>query len=103
MNEVIDNKNHYLRLLKENDLNNEYGLVIRMFSKLPFLHYNFKAELAPEPIMKIVKNTLTSELEVFHNILYNEDLSIDEIYDIVKEVKLNDDDLEKEFQKKLKE
>ncbi|MFR4987030.1 MAG: ABC-three component system middle component 1 [Lachnospirales bacterium] len=103
LNEAIDNKEHYFRLLKENTLNNQYGLLIRMFSKLPFLQYNFKTELAPEPIIQIIKNNLPSELNVFQNIIFENKLSINEIYNIMEENKLTDDELEKEFQNKLKE
>ncbi len=102
LNDMVDNKDDYFNLLEQNNLDNNYGLVVRMFSKLPFLQYDFNAESAPEPIMKTIESNLSHEVKPFHELLFEDELSIDKIYNIVDEVTLTSDELEKLLVKELK-
>jgi hypothetical protein len=73
-----------------------------MFSKLPFLQYKFKTELAPEPIEKQVERNLTDKQIKYHWILNNNDTNIEEILLLEDDLKIDEDDLENEIYKILK-
>jgi len=100
--QIVDNEDNYFTLLEGKDLESTYGLVIRMFSKLPFLQYKFKAELAPEPIEKRVEGNLKAELIKYHNILKDNTLNIENILSLENDFKVENDELDKEIIKLLK-
>lgn len=83
-------------------LDSTYGLVIRMFSKLPFLQYKFKTELAPEPIEKQVEGKLSDELKEYHKCLNKHELTIEDILSLEDDFTLEEEILDKELQKMLK-
>ncbi|WP_425803340.1 ABC-three component system middle component 1 [Desulfitobacterium sp. Sab5] len=100
--QIVDNEDSYFTLVEGKDLESTYGLVIRMFSKLPFLQYKFKTELAPEPIEKRVEGNLKAELIKYHNILKDNTLNIENILSLEDDLKVKNDELEKEIIKLLK-
>lgn len=100
--QIVDNEDSYFKLVEGKDLESTYGLVIRMFSKLPFLQYKFKTELAPEPIEKRVEGNLKAELIKYHNFLKDKKLSIENILSLEDDYKLEDEELDKEITKLLK-
>lgn len=100
--QIVDNEENYLRLVNSKDLNSTYGLAIRMFSKLPFLQYKFKTELAPEPIEKQFERIISSDLMKYHEILNNSKLNIDEILSLEDGFSLDEEELGKELQELLK-
>lgn len=100
--QIVDNEDSYIKLVEGKDLESTYGLVIRMFSKLPFLQYKFKTELAPEPIEKRVEGNLKEELINYHRILDDNTLNIEAILMLENDFKVEDDELDKEIQKLLK-
>jgi len=100
--QIVDNEDSYFELVEGKELDSTYGLVIRMFSKLPFLQYKFKTELAPEPIEKQVERNLKEELINYHRILNSNETSIEEILLLEDDFVINDDDLDKEIKKILK-
>jgi hypothetical protein len=101
--QIVDNEDSYFKLVEGKELDSTYGLVIRMFSKFPFLQYKFKTELAPEPIEKQVERNIKEELINYHDILNNNDISIEEILLLEDDYAINNDDLDKEIKKMLKE
>jgi hypothetical protein len=100
--QIVDNEDSYFKLVEGKELDSTYGLVIRMFSKLPFLQYKFKAELAPEPIEKQVERNLIDKQIKYHWILNNNETNIEEILLLEDDLKIDEDDLEKEIKKMLK-
>lgn len=100
--QIADNEDNYFKLLENKDLESTYGLVIRMFSKLPFLQYKFKTELAPEPIEKRVEDNLKAELTKYHSILKDNTLNIENILSLEDDFKVENDELDKEIIKLLK-
>ena len=65
----MDNEDNYFELVEGKDLNSTYGLVVRMFSKIPFLQYKFKTELAPDPIEIQIERNLNKDLISYHSFL----------------------------------
>ncbi|AFL99881.1 hypothetical protein Desde_1462 [Desulfitobacterium dehalogenans ATCC 51507] len=100
--QIADDEDNYFKLVEGKDLDSTYGLVIRMFSKLPFLQYKFKTELAPEPIEKQVERGLIDKQIKYHKILNNVESNIEEILLLEDDLKVDEDDLEKEIKKLLK-
>lgn len=99
--QIADNEDSYFKLVEGKKLDSTYGLVIRMFSKLPFLQYKFKTELAPEPIEKQVERHLKEELINYHKVLNNNDANIEEILLLEDGLVINEDELDKEIEKRL--
>ena len=100
--QIVDNEDSYFKLVEGKDLESTYGLIIRMFSKLPFLQYKFKTELAPEPIEKRVEGNLKAELIKYHNILKDNKLTIENILSLEDDFKVENDELDNEIIKLLK-
>jgi hypothetical protein len=100
--QIVDSEDGYFKLVGGKDLESAYGLAIRMFSKLPFLQYKFKTEMAPEPIEKRVEGNLKAELIKHHNILKDNKLTIENILELEGDFKLENDELDKEIKKLLK-
>lgn len=100
--QIVDNEDNYFTLVEGKDLESTYGLVIRMFSKLPFLQYKFKTELAPEPIEKRVESNLKADLIKYHNILKDNNLNLEYILSLEEDFKVENDEIDKEITKLLK-
>lgn len=100
--QIVDNPDDYIKLVSSKSLDSTYGLVIRMFSKLPFLQYKFKTELAPEPIEKQVEGKLSDELKEYHKCLNKHELTIEDILSLEDDFTLEEEILDKELQKMLK-
>lgn len=100
--QIVDNEDSYFELVEGKDLESTYGLVIRMFSKLPFMQYKFKTELAPEPIEKQVERTLKDEIINYHRFLNKNETNIEEILLLEDDLVIDEEDLDKEIKKMLK-
>ena len=77
--QIVDNEDNYFELVEGKDLNSTYGLVVRMFSKIPFLQYKFKTELAPDPIEIQIERNLNKDLISYHSFLDNNEYNIEDI------------------------
>ncbi|WP_317368650.1 ABC-three component system middle component 1 [uncultured Tyzzerella sp.] len=53
---IAKDKKEYMKLCKNNQLNTLYSFVIRIFSKIPFLKYEFEESCNIKPLEEIVKN-----------------------------------------------
>lgn len=102
--QIADNEDDYFKLVEEKASDGTYGLVIRMFSKLPFLQYKFKTELTPEPIEKQVERKLQSESNIkYHQLLNKEDINVHDILLLEDNLAIDKDEIEKTISKMLKE
>lgn len=82
-----DEKNYYSLMNGKND-NSVYELVIRLFSKVPFLQYQFKAQSEEYSLEKIVDELLEDELRKFEKIIEQKeifDISIEELLSLEQE------------------
>jgi hypothetical protein len=99
---IVDTEENYFRLVEGKDLESTYGLVVRMFSKLPFLQYKFKAELAPEPIEKQVERNLKEEQINYHQFLNNDEINIEQILLLEDGLVIDEDEIDKEIKKRMR-
>mgnify|MGYP000562073429 FL=1 len=83
-------------MAEHKSINSVYELVIRLFSKIPFLQYNFKAEQKPMSIEKRIENSLDKVLLKYHNSVVNENKDLEAM--ILKEdSELTDAELERKI------
>jgi len=94
--------------LKEKNVNNDvrqndsslFSLVIRLFSKIPFLQYNFVAQQKPMAVEKQIELEMDAELLKYHTLICNNCVDIDEY---IKYSNLPEDNaaIEAEIKKRL--
>lgn len=100
--QIVDNEDNYFELVEGKDLNSTYGLVVRMFSKIPFLQYKFKTELAPDPIEIQIERNLNKDLISYHSFLDKNEYNIEDILLLENNFVISEEDLDKEIQKLMK-
>ena len=61
LSELADVEENYYSLMNGTNYNSVYELVIRLFSKIPFLQYKFKATLDDISLEKMVKEALAND------------------------------------------
>ena len=100
LSEIANQEDAYYDLAGHRNLDNAYELVIRLFSKIPFLQYNFVAEQKPMSVEKRIESEMESELLRYHNLICNNCVDIDEY---IKVLNLPEDDevIEAEIKKRL--
>lgn len=62
LSELADVEENYYSLMNGTNYNSVYELVIRLFSKIPFLQYKFKATSDDISLEKMVKDALANDL-----------------------------------------
>lgn len=100
LSEIANQEEAYYDLAGHKNLDNAYELVIRLFSKIPFLQYNFVAEQKPMPVEKRIETEMRPELLGYHNLICNR------CVDIVEYIKASNlledaDFVDAEIQKRL--
>ena len=100
LSEIANQEDAYYDLAGHRNLDNAYELVIRLFSKIPFLQYNFVAEQKPMAVEKRIESEMEPELLGYHTLICNKCVDISEY---IKVSNLPEDDafVEAEIQKRL--
>lgn len=100
LTDLADNEDHYYQLLRGGKHNNTYELVIRLFSKIPFLQYQFRATSDEYCLEDMVKDALDEEIQKFDELVSEEIEDIDKYLDI-NQVGISDDFIKSELDKLL--
>ncbi len=67
LSDLANCADEYYLMLENKNLDRVYELVIRIFSKIPFLQYSFKAETKPLPLEDSINIKLeNSDLRIYH-------------------------------------
>ncbi len=100
LSEIANQEDAYYELAGHRNLDNVYELVIRLFSKIPFLQYNFVAEQKPMTVEKRIESEIDAKLLKYHTLICNNCVDIDEY---IKYLNLPEDDaaIEAEIKKRL--
>ena len=100
LSEIANQEDAYYELAGHRNLDNAYELVIRLFSKIPFLQYNFVAQQKPMAVEKWIKSKMDAELLKYHELICKSCLDIDKY---IKVLGLSKDDaaIEAEMKKRL--
>lgn len=100
LSEIANQEDAYYELAGHRNLDNAYELVIRLFSKIPFLQYNFVAQQKPMSVEKRIELEMDSELIKYHALICNNCTDIDE-YIKVSGLPEDDTAVEAEMKKRL--
>lgn len=100
LSEIANQEDAYYNLAGHKNLDNAYELVIRLFSKIPFLQYDFVAEQKPMSVAKRIETEMKSEFLEYHNLICSKCTDISE-YIKVSHFTENDASVDAEIQKRL--
>lgn len=98
LSELADVEENYYSLMNGTNKNSVYELVIRLFSKVPFLQYRFKATSDDISLEKMVKDELNNDLKKYDEAIIENRITIEDLVSFEK-----DDITEKEIDKILSE
>lgn len=98
LSQLADEEENYYSLMNGTNNNSVYELVIRLFSKIPFLQYQFKATSDDISLEKIVKDSLSNDLVEFDEAIKENRIALEELISLEK-----DDITEKEIDKIINE
>lgn len=84
LSELADVEENYYSLMNGTNYNSVYELVIRLFSKIPFLQYKFKATSDDISLEKMVKDALDDDLVKYDEAIKENKIGIEELIGIEK-------------------
>lgn len=96
LSDLANDEDEYFELAEHKGINSVYELVIRLFSKIPILQYNFRAEQKPISVEERIENSLDEVLTKYHNIVVNKNEDIEAMI-LTEDTDLTDDDLERKI------
>ena len=85
LSQLADVEENYYSLMNGTNNNSVYELVIRLFSKIPFLQYRFKATFDDISLEKIVKNFLTDDLVEYDEAIKENRITLEEFICLEKD------------------
>lgn len=100
LSEIANQEDAYYDLAGHRNLDNAYELIIRFFSKIPFLQYNFVAEQKPMAVEKRIESKMKPELFRYHTLICNKCVDVSE-YIKISNLPEDDTSVEAEIQKRL--
>lgn len=102
LTDLANDEDEYYNLLDHKDSNRVYELVIRLFSKIPFLQYMFKAEAIPMTLEKNIEYKIQDELTSYHSlIMKSEEINLEQLIDLEANYMITDEELENRFLMRL--
>lgn len=102
LSDLADEEENYYSLMNGTNDNSVYELVIRLFSKIPFLQYRFKATSDDISLEKMVKDALDDNLIKYDEAIRENRNNIAELIDLEKE-EFREEEIEKIFDEIMKE
>lgn len=85
LSQLADVDENYYSLMNGTNNNSVYELVIRLFSKIPFLQYRFKATSDDISLEKIVKSFLTDDLVEYDEAIKENRITLEEFICLEKD------------------
>lgn len=82
LSELADVEENYYSLMNGTNYNSVYELVIRLFSKIPFLQYKFKATSDDISLEKMVKDALDDDLVKYDEAIKENRIEIEELIEL---------------------
>lgn len=102
LSDLANSEDEYYKLLEGKNTGSVYELVIRLFSKVPFLQYKFKADPIPLSIESDIEQRVkVGKLDRYHEILRNKDCTIEQLLELEQNYIVDDKDLENELSRRL--
>lgn len=85
LSQLADVEENYFSLMNGTNNNSVYELVIRLFSKIPFLQYRFKATSNDISLEKTVENFLTDDLVEYDEAIKENRITLEEFISLEKD------------------
>jgi len=82
LSELADVEENYYSLMNGTNYNSIYELVIRLFSKIPFLQYKFRATSDDISLEKMVKDALDDDLVKYDEAIKENRIEIEELIEL---------------------
>lgn len=101
LSDIANNENEYYKLLEGQNTGSVYEFVIRLFSKLPFLQYKFKADPIPLSIENDILQKIKRDLEKYHSAIQNKDCTLEQLLELENDLTIDDEILDKEINRLL--
>ncbi len=79
LTDLADDEENYYSLMNAKNSNSIYELVIRLFSKVPFLQYKFRAKSDEISLEKIVNDALDDNLKIYDQAIIKNKIDIEEL------------------------
>lgn len=101
LSDIANNEDEYYKLLEGQNTGSVYEFVIRLFSKLPFLQYKFKADTIPLSIENDISQKIKRELEKYHIAVQNKDCTLEQLLNLENALIIDDEKLDNELNRLL--
>lgn len=101
LSDLADEEENYYSLMNGTNDNSVYELVIRLFSKIPFLQYRFKATSDDISLEKMVKDALDDNLIKYDEAIRENRNKIAEFINLEKD-EIREEEIEKIFDEIIK-
>ena len=85
LTDLADDENNYYSLMDSTAKNSVYELVIKLFSKVPFLQYKFKEKPIEISLEKMVSDALTDELQEYDQAINANQIELEELIALERE------------------
>lgn len=85
LSELADVEENYYSLMNGTNKNSVYELVIRLFAKIPFLQYKFKATSDDISLEKMVSDNLNNDLKNYDEAIRENRIAIEELLILEKD------------------
>ena len=102
LSELADVEENYYSFMNGTNYNSVYELVIRLFSKIPFLQYKFKATSDDISLEKMVKDALASDLVKYDEAIKANKIEIEDLIEL-EEVAITEKEIEVILNKLMEE
>lgn len=83
--------------------NSVYELVIRMFAKIPFLQYKFKATSDDISLEKMVNNELYYDLQKYDEAIKENKIEIEDLIELEQKMDITEKEIDESIQKFIEE
>lgn len=100
LTDLANNKDNYYQLLKGGNHDSSYELIIRLFSKIPFLQYQFRVTAEEYSLEDMVKDAIDEEIQKYEALVSEEIEDIDKYLEI-DQASISDDSINSELNKLL--
>lgn len=102
LTDLADEEENYYSLMNAKNDNSTYELVIRLFSKIPFLQYKFRAKSDEFSLEKMVNDALDDNLKIYDQAIRENKIDIEELISLEEDV-ISEKEVDKILSKLLEE
>lgn len=102
LSELADEEENYYSLMNGTNENSVYELVVRLFSKIPFLQYKVKATSNEISLEKMVKESLTDDLVKYDEAIKENRIDVEVLINL-EEIEEKEQDIDKILSKLIEE